>query len=289
VCTPAKGAGKDAQVDGDNGIDNAFGSRIVPIIKNFANDISKSISDSIKKGGFTIMLDVVGLDDTSTQTATGLTGKLYAGAVYKGTPTFAPSDDWPVRPELLSNPSDVKSSKVLFTDSFIVNGTWVNGTGSDVTMSLTFSGVALDITVHRATIVFDHHGAAADNGTIAGVINTQELITGLRKVAGNISDSLCQGSAFDSIAQQIAQASDILTDGSNPAGSDCDGISIGIGFSAKEIKIPDQIGEAASGADKCAGGGDAGTDSGGGHDSGGGEDSGGQDSGGQDSGDSGGD
>jgi hypothetical protein len=275
VCTPAKGAGKDAQVDGDNGVDNAFGSRIVPIIKTFANDISKTISDSIKKGSFTIMLDVTGLDDTPTQTATGLTGKLYAGAAYKnGTPTFTPNDDWPVRPELLSNPSDAKTSKVTFGDAFVVNGTWVNGTGSDVTISLTFSGVALDITVHRATIVFDHHGAQADNGTIAGVINTQELIDGLRKVAGNISDSLCQGSAFDSIAQQIAQASDILTDGSNAAGKDCDAISIGIGFTAKEIKIPDQVGDPATGTNKCDAT-DGGTDSGGGEDSGGGQDSGG--------------
>ncbi len=266
VCTPAAGAGKEAQVDGDNGIDNAFGSRIVPIIQTFSHDISKQLSDSIAKGGFTIMIDTIGLTDDPKQTNTGLTGQLYAGGKLDN-PTFTVADKWPVRPELLADGKSIASgSKVKFSDAFIVNGTWVNGVGSDVKLSLGFGGVALDLTIHKATVAFDHAGATAANGTIAGVIDTKELIDGLRSVAGRISDSLCSGSAFDSIAQQIEQASDILSDGTNKAGTPCTGISIGIGFTAKEISPPSTVADLGTpAADKCADGGtppdDAGKDS----------------------------
>jgi hypothetical protein len=40
----------------------------------------------------------------------------------------------------------------------------------------------------------------------------------------------CSGAAFQSIATQIEQASDIMKDGTNGPGPTCDGISVGIGF-----------------------------------------------------------
>jgi hypothetical protein len=268
TCTLAAGASKTAQLDGNNGIDNSFGENILPIIQSTAgSDASKKINDSIQQGHFTVMIDTVGLDDSSTtQTATGLSAKLYAGANFDAItantgkqPTFTPVDDWPVRPELLSSPGDVTSSKVKFGDSYVVNGTFVSqayapGTSSsDITLSLTFSGVALDLTVHAAVITFDHAAGAANNGTIAGVIKTDELISGLKTVAGRISTSLCSGSAFDSIAAEIKQASDIMHDGTNAAGTACDGISIGLGFIGKEIGKPKDIASITSPSpDPCA-------------------------------------
>ena len=47
--------------------------------------------------------------------------------------------------------------------------------------------------------------------------------------------SLACGSAWQSIAQQITQAQDILLDGTNAPGQPCDGISIGIGFDGVQI------------------------------------------------------
>jgi hypothetical protein len=267
VCTPAKGAGKEAQTDGDNGIDNSFGSRIVPIIQTFSHDISKSLSDSIAKGSFTILLDTVGLSADPAQTNTGLTGQLFAGAKFSdtATPTFTPADNWPVRPEGLNGSDLASGSKVKFADAFVIAGMYVNGNPSDVSLSLAFGGVSLDINIHQATVAFQHNGTKADTGTIAGVINTSELIDGLRKVAGRISDSLCSGSAFDSIAQQIAQASDIMDDGTNRSGVECNAISIGLGFTAKEIAPPSKVADlGAVQPDKCSDGGadDSGSDAG---------------------------
>ena len=49
---------------------------------------------------------------------------------------------------------------------------------------------------------------------------------------------MARSSSFQSIATQLDQASDILSNGTNVAGQACDGISIGLGFEAKEIAYP---------------------------------------------------
>ena len=261
VCGLASGASKSTQTDGNGGIDNSFGENILPIILTTAGqDAAKKINDSITQGKFTIMIDVTGLDDANAkQTATGLTGFLNAGGTFDPTPggmkqpTFTTVDDWPVRPELLTSPTDAKSSKIKFPDAYVVNGTFVNGSPGNLTLNLAIGGVALDLTITNAVITFDHTGAGKGaNGTIAGVINTEDLISKLKTVAGRISTSLCQGSAFESIAQQIRQASDIKADGTNTSGSTCDGISIGLGFDASEIALPKTVGALAPpSADPC--------------------------------------
>ncbi len=268
VCTLAQGAAKSAQADGTNGIDNSFGENILPILLPFAATPSKTISGDIDKGAFTIMFDVVGLSSDPAQTATGLTGQLFAGAKFNGMPTWSPADDWPVRPELLKDMMTIAGgSTIKFGSAYVVNGTWVNGTPADVTLSLSIQGHSLNITVHQAIVTFDHTAPdKATNGTVAGVIQTEELITSLKAVAGNITKSLCMGTAFDSIAQQIRQASDIMHDGTNSAGQACDGISIGIGFNADHIGDPKTVAPATvASCDPCSptcGGADAGVDSG---------------------------
>jgi hypothetical protein len=82
----------------------------------------------------------------------------------------------------------------------------------------------------------DH--ASAKNGTISGVIDTEEFIAELKKYAGAFSPDLCSGSTIEAIANQMRQASDIMTDGTagNPA-AECNAISIGLGFDAHLVKL----------------------------------------------------
>jgi hypothetical protein len=267
VCTRAAGAPSSVQTDGNRGIDNSFGANILPIIQSAGSipNPSQTISDSIAKGSFTIQFKIKGLSG-AMQTNTGLSAQLFASGVFDedggAKPTFTTADNWPVRPELLNDGKTVASgSKVTFPDSYITNGTFVTPTGT-VTLSLVFQGVALDIEIVKAVIVMDIDlaGGNANNGTIAGVIPTEKLIGGLQSVAGRISKSLC-GSAFDGIAQQIRQTSDINSDGSNSAGKACDAISIGIGFTAKHIGNATNVaGLGTAPPDPCSMSGDAGGD-----------------------------
>ncbi|MEO7110420.1 MAG: hypothetical protein ABI183_08295 [Polyangiaceae bacterium] len=273
LCTIAAGGSKSTVYqDGTNGIDNSFGENILPIIVSVAGpDTASKINQSIASGSFTIQIDVTGLSDDPAQTASGLSGFLNAGASFDdggAPPTFTTADNWPVSTSLLANPSDPRSSNIKFPGAYVVGGTFVNGpfgsASNDITISISISGVSLALTVHKAILTFDHKTAtSATNGTIAGVIKTSELIDGLKTVAGRITTSLCGGTAFQDIATQITAASDILADGSNAAGQPCDGISIGLGFTADQIAPPTvAVAPGSGGANPCDSDAGAATDGG---------------------------
>jgi len=233
VCKRQGGADSAKQEDGNGGIDNAFGRTVLGFILGLVPTPSKTINDSIQGGSFTVLLEINGLTDDTKQSNTGLTGRLLVGGAYDesdgGTkkPTFAPDDNWPYRADPI----------VPINGAYVTNGTFVNGAGgATVELALFIQGVQLSLTINRAVIAFDHTGPNdITNGTISGVINTEALVSGIEKVAGRISTQLCGGSTLDTIKQTIRQASDILSDGTNKPGVNCDAISIGLGFTGKKI------------------------------------------------------
>jgi hypothetical protein len=262
VCTLAAGAAKSTQVDGNGGIDNSFGENILPIVITTAgSDASQEINTAIQEGHFTIMTVINGFDDSAgnTTSATGLTGVLLAGGNYAnandgGAPAFNTTTHWPVLPTLINGcnattgcpagTDPVANAQITFPQAYQAAGTFVNGSPADLNLTLSIGGQSLTIAVHSALITFQPQApGSVTNGTIAGTLVTTELVSSLQSVAGNISTSLCSGSAFQSIAQQIEQASDIVVDPttfavSNTAGTACNGISIGLGFDAQEIAVP---------------------------------------------------
>jgi hypothetical protein len=261
VCTLYSGAAKSAQVDGPGGVDNSFGENIVPILITVAGqNAATTINNSIDSGSFTVIFAVKGWDDgNATQTATGLTGVLLAGSKFSGTPTFTTADHWPIDDSLVNPPQPgtdpIGGANIKFGQAYVVGGEFVNGSPADVTVSLTISGHALALVVHQAIITWKNGGVGSiTGGQIAGVLTTEDLVTSLMSVAGSISTSLCAGTAFQSIATQLDQASDILHNGTNTAGTACDGISIGLGFEAKEIAVPvaaDVVAPPAPGPNPC--------------------------------------
>ncbi len=231
VCTRQGGADSAKQEDGNGGIDNAFGRTVLGFILGLVPTPSKTINDSIQGGSFTVLLEIQGLTDDPKQSNTGLGGRLLVGGAYSSDPmkkpTFAPDDNWPYRADPI----------IPINGAYINNGTFVNGAGgATVELALFIQGVQLSLTINRAAITFDHTAPNdITNGTISGVINTEALVSGIEKVAGRISTQLCGGSTLDTIKQTIRQASDILDDGTNRPGPDCNAISIGIGFTGKKI------------------------------------------------------
>jgi len=250
VCTLAAGAPKQNQDDGTGGIDNAWSSILLPLIQSATSQPTPSASETIAidLGTWTLQFQVVGLSDDAAQTASGLTSQVFVSGAYPGTPTFDTSTDWPVLSTSVNDGATVASgATVQFASSYISGGTFVSGSGPNpLVFALNVQGVPFELKIYDAIITFDHSAHAdATNGTIAGVLKTPEFIASLQAVAGLISTSLC-GSAFDGIAQQIQQASDILHDGTNTPGVSCDAISIGLGFDAKLVANPTTVATAPS-------------------------------------------
>ncbi len=246
VCTLTAGASKNNQVDGNQGIDNAWGAMLLPIMQSAASQNTPSAieTDFIDQGGWTLLLQVKGLSDDPAQTANGLTAQVFVGARYNnGVPAFDTSTDWPVLATSLADGNTLEGgSKIAFASASMSGGTFRSGPGSSpVVVDVSVGTSPLEFQIHDAVITFDHADHAdAVNGTIAGVLDTEEFLTELKQVAGQITTALC-GSAFDGVAQQIRQAQDILLDGTNTQGVPCTAISVGLGFEAKLVANPTEV------------------------------------------------
>jgi hypothetical protein len=264
VCTLMAGASKSVQIDGNGGIDNSWGANIVPIFQTLDSTFSQSENNLIQSGGPTQLFYVVGFDDSvgNMTTAAGLSGAALSGASYSiahggMAPTWDFNTHWPIAPESLNcypaggsdtcttSTDPIAAANVKFRAAFQTKGTFVNGNRSTVTLQLAIGGNTTNpmvLNIHGGVVTFDPMmPGAVTNGTIAGAIATQEFIAALRQVAGHISASLCSGSAFQSIASQIEQTSDVVLSGdavSNSPGATCNAISIGLGFDATEMALP---------------------------------------------------
>jgi uncharacterized membrane protein YgcG len=263
TCTPyTKNMGV---VDGNGGIDNAFGAIIIGMgLSELGMDLTKVVSQDIAKGTFTLMFDITGLT-SPTQTNTGLTGQLFAGAAYGSTPpltgtSFAETDNWPVNSALLTDGMTIAGgSKVSFNTGYVTNGTWVSGacigamqSGScNLDLSLDLEGYALALTIHDATASFNYTVDAsgqghAEHGVIAGVLLATEFETAINEVVGQINGGAECTLVGTVIGPLIHEAQDMIIDpttgaASNTPGTPCNGISIGIGFDGDEIALPSVV------------------------------------------------
>lgn len=263
LCKPrAGGTAAAVYPDGADGIDNSFGKNILPIILGLASDLSQTANESIAKGSFTIMLDI----SKTGKNCTGAAGQLFAGAQLvdamgmDAVPKFDGSDVWPVSESLLANPADPTVSKIKFPEAYIAGNTWVSGSKGTVTIELTISGFTVKLDIQNAYVTVDLDAGAGKNGTIAGVLDTEQLVAQISKVAAAFDTSFCDPTSptLVSILNQLRQASDIMKDGTQDPSKECDGISIGLGFDTAAVKLGPVAKPGAAPPDPCAGGGGAG-------------------------------
>ncbi len=253
LCKPRPGAiPASVRQDGKGGVDNSFGKNLIPIIASLAQNPSSTVNENILAGDFTVItrIDTLGAGPDYRE----LPAQLYVGSKLGMAAKFDGSDVWPVIPELLSDPTDIDSSLVKFPKSYVSAHTWVSGTPTPLDLTISVAGFALTLKISKAVISMDLDAdrKGTSNGIIAGVIPVEELISELKKVAGSFSAELCTGNTFESIAEQIRQASDIMDDGTQNPTKECNAISIGLGFESKAIQLGAIAAKADPPADPCA-------------------------------------
>ncbi|MFO0616072.1 MAG: hypothetical protein U0414_25990 [Polyangiaceae bacterium] len=252
-CTPnSGGSAKDVFPDGKEGRDNAFGKKILPLVKSIAGstNLEDSVAKAISDGSFTVMINLPTLG--ADKNYDPLKAFLLGGK--NGTPMGAPTT-WEIVPELL-NGTTADSAKVHFDTSYLTDNTWVSGEKGTVSLSLSVAGftIALDINAALLSMKLDDTHTKATSGVIAGVLNTEALISQIQKLASTFSKDFCdpKNATLLSILNQIRQNSDIMADGSNGPGKTCDGISIGLGFEAQAVTLGPVGMKADPPEDKCA-------------------------------------
>lgn len=239
VCQLQPGASPSSvKPDGDAGIDNSFGANVVPLIGALAADPSLAMTQSIASGQFTLLLDFG--DPFAPADQVGVATGVFSGGTLQSPPLWNGSDVWPVTHASTLN-GDKSQPKAKFSAGTIAGGVWTSEAAGTLTFELGVAGfsLALEISKVQLSAKLDGSGAtlAGSDGVVSGVVDTEKLILELKKVAGSFDPSLCNGATFESIAQQIRAASDILLDGSQNPSQTCNAISIGIGFEASAARI----------------------------------------------------
>lgn len=238
LCKPAEGANPSSVYpDGENGIDNSFGKNVLPIFLALASDFSTQINDAIDGGRFTVITSIEGIEPLATGT---FLSKMYTAQFPDGaSPSWDGLDAWPVRSDSLVG-GDIANPKVQLPASQVTadaagSRVWQSNPSADIQLVLPMAGLTLVLPIHHAYVQMQlsDDNTKATLGRIGGVLDAEELVAELAKLVGAFDPSLCPPSAtFESIAQQIRQASDILKDGSQDPAMTCNGISIGLGFDA---------------------------------------------------------
>jgi hypothetical protein len=217
TCRLAAGAASSVRADGDAGIDNSFGANVLPLLvaNGFAIP-SLQWSESSQQGAARAVLVRLAAPSASVR----------VGALLPMAPDFnSGMGAWAV--------------SSLFTSELVFQTDFGEAHGQSITDAL-----PLFIPYDKGVLVLRlHHfsfrgtpsanGKTLDTGTLAGILDPNELVEAARQAIGGTKPAMC--TAFDAIAASIRLAPDILSDGSSNPMADCDGISIGLGFEGAAI------------------------------------------------------
>jgi hypothetical protein len=205
VCRLAQGAPASVHADGDGGIDNSFGATVLPLLMMNGLAIpSLQWSQSTQQGATRPIL----------VRAAEASALFQLGSLLPSPPDFSGAGTWTVSSLMQPQLADVTTQGVR---ARVPSGALV--------LFVPFSKGALELRVHdfrlRTTPSFDA-------GSIAGVLDTNELIEAVRQAMGATQPAICNG--FDATAAAIRQAQDIMLAGPQNPAADCNAISIGVGF-----------------------------------------------------------
>lgn len=238
LCKPRAG-GSPAAVfpDGTNGIDNSFGKNVLPILLGLASDLSATNNQAIANGEYSYLWSLADANGFECST----TSSFFLGGFLGQPPKFDGSDVWPVDASSLFNPNDPTSAKCVFPDTRFEGNVAGALPAAPFNFVLQVSGMKMVIPLNLTIMTFElsPDRSIVTRGMVGGVISTDEFVKSIAKMAAAFDTSFCDPSSptLQSILNQIHQASDIMKDGSQNPAFECDGISIGLGFTMQPVRI----------------------------------------------------
>lgn len=247
-CKPVAGAKPgDVVIDGDAGVDNSFAHNVIPILTGLSSSFADDVTAGLASGQATY---VVKLGEKEAQ----LFG--VRGAMSSSGQPVAPTDwssyVWHPLASQVADPTSTQPTSLFLHVGGTDQGKWSSAQRADAApLALPFYGSVISIPLRHARIVITPGAGGTAKGTISAIVPTAELQQAVAAAAGVIAPELCNGSALTGVLDQIGQASDILVDGTQDPSQVCNGISIGLGFTARSSSLGSAVAPVAQ--DPCAG------------------------------------
>lgn len=241
-----------AYPDGEQGLDNSFAKNLLPQILAVYPTFTSDVNNNIANGTTTVLFKIECLPEAGD--APVLVTKLFGGRPLGTLPKWDGTDEWPVAPELLGDPMDPHSAAVVFPNSSVKDD--VFDAGKNATFIITIpvatqtGSTSLKLTLYAAkmTMTLSADRKSATGGLIGGVLDTEEFVAELKKIAGLFN--VCDNPLYDALIEQVRQASDIMNDGTQDPSKTCNAISMGLGFEMKAAQLGD-VGPDAPAGSSC--------------------------------------
>jgi hypothetical protein len=235
-CQPVAGAdAARVKTDGDNGIDNAFGASIAPIIASFDQPNQPGW---VQTWNTSLQLDPDLVLRFPAQEAASYPAQVYASAPLckdssARTPKLFPIDAATVEG------NDVDRPKAPPITGTLAGDVWTSDVIASLAIVIPVAGGPIPMRLQRVrmSMRLSADRKSVTDGVIGGIANTEELVAALRQFKGFINPLACVPGVFDQYEAKIRQASDILDDGTQDPQRTCNGITVGIGFDMVRASI----------------------------------------------------
>lgn len=211
--------------DGPGGLDDAFGNVLVPPLDavGFTARLQQAIASGI--GTHALVLEKLGDGADELLSGIPMTRLVPVVGATDGGPVPAPSE-WSTY--TWDRLADVPVTS--FPNGYVAGDTWVSGPPQDIVFIVRLGDPPAEVRLrlHRGQIVArlsDDHTRITD-GTLAGVLGVDELKAALVACAASLLPASDIGALVD-------RAADIMIDGTQRETAICDGVSLGLAFTAR--------------------------------------------------------
>ncbi|MBK7402374.1 MAG: hypothetical protein IPJ34_40595 [Myxococcales bacterium] len=222
-CTRLEGSPNSIATDGRDGIDNQFGSQLVPLL--YAACPSTLHGNIPVRDSFTLLLR---LDDAATADDPSAPGSLFVLRRSVG-------EDWTLDDALLEKGEFV--SKIRFPGGFVRDGRWWSGpSGMHLPLELPLCGASVPLDLELGALSVELDGGA---GMLGGFARSTAIDAGLGVLLR--VNGACPGtSTYDQFVHTVILGLDVVADAPNlqEVGRVCDSLTVGLGFVAEPMTPP---------------------------------------------------
>ena len=246
--------------DGDQGIDNAFGAELYPLVELVFPDLQATVRTSSEQGlgvvairlrGYNGQADDPRVDATLSQSTTAFAGSAdeqeppsYTIVDYRPfeadmtTPMAPPAwdgNDWLVLREDTFFSGDLEQPLVRDSNAYVVGRTLVMTLPArvDIVFAGPDNGITVRLTDARAIGTLSEDLTRLENVTFAGRWPVIDLLRTTESLG------VCEGDPeFDIFRRKLDSAADIrTTPGTGGEGAECDALSVGVKFEGYRSRI----------------------------------------------------